>query len=60
MMKPIPTAAEAYGILLQEQVHQEIRKNVSIDDQDSIVCRNDKRKTYNSRIKGKEEYAGVK
>lgn len=59
-MKPIPTAVEAYVILLLEQVHQEMRKNVNIDDQDPIVCRVKKRESYYSRFKGKGEYFGAK
>ena len=52
MIKLIPSAAEAYGILLQEQVHHEISKNIFNEDQDSMVCRVEKRNTYDNRNKG--------
>ena len=52
MMKPTTTAAEAYGILLQEQVHQDICKNVFNDEQETMVCRVEKRKFYDNRNKG--------
>ena len=46
MMKPTPTEVEAYGILLQEQVNQEISKNVFNEEKDSMTCRVEKTKTY--------------
>ena len=58
MMKPTLTAAEAYVILLQEQFHQEISKNVITDNQDSIACRIEKKKYYDGRNKEKGEYHG--
>lgn len=57
MMKPTPTAAEAYGILLQEQVHHEIIKNVFNEEQETMVCRVEKRKFYESKNKN---YTGNK
>ena len=60
MMKPIPTAAKAYGILLQEQVHQEISKGNITNEQDYVACRVEKRKFYDHRNKGKGDASGTK
>ena len=60
MIKPIPTAAEAYGILLQKQVHQEISKSIVLDDQDYVTCRVEKTKSYDNKIKGRVKHSGTK
>ena len=44
MMKPTHTIAEAYGVLLQEQVHQVISNGPDHEDTTPIACRVEKRK----------------
>ena len=46
MMKELPSFAKVYGILLQEQVHQDISKGAQTEIQESMACRVEKRKFY--------------
>ena len=52
MMKELPLAAKAYRILMQEQTHQELSKNISSDEQETpIACRVDNKKKYGDKGK---------
>lgn len=59
MMKATPTAAEAYGILLQEQVHQVISIPES-EDITPMACRIEKRKFQDFKNKNKGEFRNKK
>ena len=52
MLKDVPTVSEAYGILLQEQTHQEISKGGHTSaNEEGIACRVHKRKSTDNRSK---------
>lgn len=55
MLKDVPTVSEAYGILLQEQTHQEISKGGHIPvSEEGIVCKADKRKYVDTKVANQE------
>ena len=51
MRKKMPTAAEAYNILTQQQTHQEFSKNTLSEQNHEvpIACKVEKKRTYDNR-----------
>lgn len=61
MRKKMPTPAEAYNILTQEQTHQDFSKNTMFEQQEvPIACRAKKRRTFDNKNKGKGDYKNKK
>ena len=52
MMKELPSAAEAYRILMQEQTHQELSKGTLSEEQEtSIACKIDNKRKHGDKGK---------
>ena len=59
IMKDLPSPAEAYRILMQEQTHQNITKFFHCEQETPMACCVEKRKYYDKNKQNKEEHQKI-